>query len=317
MKQAILQLIGNTPLVKLNYFSNPNTGSSLFAKLEMFNPTLSIKDRIVLHIIEDAEKKGLLKSGSTIVEASSGNTGASVAMIGSVKGYAVIITTPAKTSQEKVDLMRAYGAEVRICPSVGHAHPEYYIIQAQKLTASIPGAFTLNQYNNLENIRAHYLSTAAEIWTQMQGKIDYVVACASTGGTISGIGKFLKEKNPAIQVVMADPEGSGCYDYFYTGRIDPTHIKSYVVEGAGKDDICGCFNFSVVDEVIKFSDHQAFAMARKLTAIEGIISGGSSGGALFVAEKIAAREQAKQIVVILPDSGVKYLSKIFSPTSLA
>ena len=312
MKQSILELIGNTPLLKLNHFSDPNTGSNIFAKLEMFNPTLSIKDRIVLHMIEEAEKKGVLKPHATIVEASSGNTGTSLAMIGSIKGYRVIITTPAKTSDEKIALMRAYGADVRICPNVRHHHPEYYITQANAIVATIPGALMLNQYNNLENTRAHYLSTAQEIWAQTDGKIDYLVACASTGGTISGVGQFLKEKNPALKIIMPDPEGSGYFDYFYSGKIEPANIKPYQVEGAGKDYVCDCMDFSMVDEVIQFSDQCAFDSAKELALKEGIMAGGTSGGALSIAQKIAAREKDKKIVVILPDSGIKYLSKIWN-----
>lgn len=308
---SILDLIGNTPMLRLTRF-NPNLKCNLFAKCEMFNPTLSVKDRIVLFMLRKHEESGNLKSGVTIYEASSGNTGSSLAMIASVLGYHAVITVPHKTSQEKINTMRAYGAKVIVCKEgIKSDSPEHYTNMARILSEQDSGSLYLNQYGDENNVCAHACYTAEEIWQQTGGKIDYLIAPASSGGTITGIGKFLKQKNPDIKIILPDPIGSVFYDYFYGNELMP---QSYGVEGAGKDKICNIHDFNVIDEVIKFTDEEAYATAKRLALTEGVLSGGSSGGALFVAEKIASMIQdgnTLNIVVMFPDSGFKYLSKFY------
>ena len=308
----VLSLIGDTPLIELKKFSNPN--ARLFAKLEMFNPTHSIKDRIVSHIIHAAEHAGILKPGMTIIEATSGNTGAALAMIASMKVYSVILTTPGKTSPEKIAVMRSYGADVRVCPAAAkEGDPENYITLAKAIHQQTPNSFMLNQYNNPANIAAHYASTGPEIWEQMEGKVDYLIACGSSGGTITGVGRYLKERNPALKVIMPDPIGSIYYSYFKTKKMNPDHIKPYKTEGVGKDFICDCMDFSILDDVIQFTDEDAFSSVKKLALEEGILAGGSSGAALFAANQLASQlTEPAHIVVIFPDSGLKYVSTIFT-----
>ena len=307
--QHLSQLIGNTPLFELKNLSLPK-GIRAFAKLEMFNPTGSIKDRIVLHMINQAEKAGLISAGSTLIEATSGNTGASLAAIGRLKGYRVIITTPAKTSDEKIAIMRAYGAEVYVCKADEETD---YMVAAKNFLNETPNSYMLNQYYNLENREAHYLTTGKEIWDQMNGlSVDYFVTCASSGGTISGVSRYLKEKANDVKVVLADPKGSVYHDYFHEKKIIAANQHSYQVEGAGKDLICDCMDFSLIDNVVQFDDDQAFNASKKLAKMEGLLVGGSSGGALHAVEAIAKTiDSPANIVTILPDSGMKYLSKMF------
>jgi len=311
ISNSILDLIGETPMLQLNNFSSRGK-SNIFAKCEMFNPTLSIKDRIVLFMLKQYEKDKKLKPGYTIYEASSGNTGSSLAMIAAVLGYKAVITVPAKTSQEKIDTMRAFGANVIICQSgINIDSPEHYTNKAYILSKDDSNSIYFNQYDNHENVNAHYSLTACEIWRQMDGKIDYFIAPASSGGTISGVGKFLKQKNPNIKIVLPDPVGSVFYDYFYGNELKS---ESYQVEGAGKDKVCRIHDFSVIDQVIRFTDEEAFGAAKRLALTEGVLSGGSSGGALAVAEKLIEalpNNELLRIVVMLPDSGFKYLSKIY------
>lgn len=307
----ILDTIGNTPLLHLTRF-NTTLHANLYAKCEMFNPTLSIKDRIVLFMIRHYEKIGKLHSNTMIYEASSGNTGSSLAMIGTLLGYSVTITVPSKTSQEKINTMRAYGAEVIVCSDVSTDSSEHYTNKARILSENHPDSLYFNQYQSDENVNAHYQSTAVEIWEQMNGKIDYLIAPASSGGTITGVGKFLKEKNPSIQIILPDPVGSIFYDYFNQNQLQP---KKYQIEGAGKDKVCDIHDFSIIDDVIQFTDEEAFNAIKKLALTEGLLSGGSSGGALVVAEKLAynfsvSANVKPNIIVILPDSGFKYLSKL-------
>ena len=308
----LLDTIGNTPLVSLeNLFSKYR--AKVFAKLEFFNPTSSIKDRIVHHIVADAEATGRLRPGGTIVENTSGNTGAAIAMIAALKGYRAVLTMPDKVSAEKQAALTALGAEIVVCPTdAAPGSADHYVQRARDIAAETPNSFMINQYDNLMNADAHYQSTGPEIWRQSGGAVDYFVASGSTGGTISGVGRYLKEQKSEVKVLMPDPIGSIYYTYFKTGRIDESEIGSYQVEGIGEDHIAKCMDFSVVDEMLQFTDDDAFAMTRRLAASEGILAGGSSGANLFGCMKLAERLDAPvNIVTVLPDSGLKYLSKIF------
>lgn len=302
--ENVLDAIGSTPLIKLSKISG-DLKVNLYAKVEYFNPGGSSKDRIALAMIEDAEKRGLLKPGGTIIEATAGNTGAGLAMVAARKGYRCIFVLPDKMSEDKVNLLKAYGAEIVITPtSVAPDSPESYNGVADRLAREIQGSFRPGQFSNLKNPEAHYNTTGPEIWEDMDGKIDVFVAGMGTGGTISGTGKFLKEKNPNIIVVGADPEGS---------VLSGDSPKSYKVEGIGEDFVPITFNRQVVDEMIRVSDAESFAMARRLAREEGLLVGGSAGTAVAAALKYAQRlPEGKNIVVLLPDSGRNYLTKIFS-----
>ncbi len=310
--ETILDTIGNTPLVRLQHI-NPNPLVTILVKLEFLNPSCSIKDRIVHHIIDDAERKGLLKPGGTIIEGTSGNTGAAIAMIAAVRGYRAILTMPDKVSKEKQNALRAYGAEIVVTPtSASPTSPEHYINTAKQLAQKIPNSFRINQYDNLKNPEAHYLTTAPEIWEQTQGKIDYFVASGSTGGTMTGVGRFLKEKNPAIKTVMPDPIGSIFYHYFKTGKLPSNANCNYLLEGIGEDHMVQAMDLSVIDEILPVKDKDAFDVTRLLARREGILAGGSSGANVWGAIEIAKRLTAPAVIVtMLPDSGIKYLSKIF------
>lgn len=302
------RLIGNTPLIELNSQPNSN-GVRLFAKLEMYNPTRSIKDRIALHMIKEAEKKGLLRPGMVIVEPSSGNTGASLALVGISRGYSVKIATPVKTSPEKIELMRAYGADIIVCQGKKISDSDHYINYAKQLLKEIKSSVMLDQYNNPANIEAHYQGTGPEIWSQLNGKIDYIVVCASSGGTATGVAKYLKSKNPAIQVVVPDPIGSVYFDYFKTKRINLDIVKPYKTQGSGNDHLCGCVDFSLIDEMIQFSDENMFWGVSTLLQKERLLVGETSGAAFYVAHQIASNlKKPANIVIIFPDGGEKYLS---------
>lgn len=309
---SILNTIGKTPLIKLQKI-NPNPLVTLLAKIEFVNPSGSIKDRIVLHIINDAEQKGLLKPGGIIIENTSGNTGAAAAMIGAIRGYRVLLTMPDKVSKEKQNALKAYGAEILICPtSASPDSPEHYVNKAIRLAQETPNSFRINQYDNLKNTEAHYLTTGPEIWEQSHGKIDYFVASGSTGGTITGVGRCLKEKDPHIKVIMPDPIGSIYYHFSKTGQIPKGGNCNYQLEGIGEDHIAHAIDFSVIDEVVQVSDKDAFTVGRQLARQEGILAGGSSGANVWACLEIAKKlKQPAVIVTILPDGGIKYLSKMY------
>lgn len=308
---TILDTLGNTPLVKLNNITK-GIKAEILVKLEFFNPGGSVKDKMAIYMVEEAVKRGLLKPGGTIVENTSGNTGIGLALYAAVKGYKTIFTIPDKMSQEKINLLKAYGAEVVVCPTdVSPDSPESYYEVAKRIARETPNAYLVNQYHNQDNVRAHYLTTGPEIWEQTQGRLDYFVAGAGTGGTISGAGRYLKEKNPKIKVIGVDPIGSIYHDWFrYKKLIEP---KVYLVEGIGRDILCETMHFEIIDEIIQVSDREAFLMARRLVKEEGIFAGGSSGAAVWVALKVSKKLKAKDVVVvILPDTGHNYLSKIYN-----
>lgn len=309
---TLVDAIGHTPMVRLQRLVE-NPLATVLVKLEFLNPTGSIKDRIVVHIVNDAERSGLLKPGGTIVENTSGNTGAAAAMIGAMRGYRVILTMPDKVSIEKQNALRAYGAELIVCPtSAPPGSPEHYVQRAIETANEIPGSFRINQYDNPKNPEAHYLTTAPEIWQQADGCIDYFIAGSSTGGTISGVGKYLKEKNPFVKVVIPDPIGSIYYTYFKTGKLPESGNCNYLIEGIGEDHLVEAIDFSVIDDVIQVTDRQAFDTARRLARQEGIFAGGSSGANVWAVLQLA--EQVKEptvFVTVLPDSGSRYLSKFY------
>ncbi|PTL77869.1 pyridoxal-phosphate dependent enzyme [Vitiosangium sp. GDMCC 1.1324] len=308
---TILSAIGHTPLVKLNRLVGPNDATVL-VKCEFMNPGASIKDRMALYIIEKAEREGKLKPGGTIVENTSGNTGMGVALAAAVKGYKCIFTMPDKMSLEKINRLKALGAQVVVTPTnVPAEDPRSYYETAKRIFRETPGAFMLNQYHNPDNIEAHYKLTGPEIFEQTDGKIDYFVSGLGTGGTMSGAGKFLKEKIPGLKNVGVDPEGSVYEGYFKTGKLTEPHV--YKVEGIGEDMLCGAMDFKVVDDIRQVDDRQSFVAARRLAREEGIFAGGSAGAAVHVAVQLAKEVgKGKTIVVVLPDTGMSYISKFHS-----
>jgi len=306
----IIEVIGNTPLVQLKRVSAGVT-SQILVKCEFMNPGGSVKDRIGNWIIEDAEKKGLLKPGGTIVEATSGNTGMGLAVAAAVKGYKTIFVLPDKMSFEKIKTLRAFGAKVVVTPTaVEPTDPRSHYSVSKRLAEETPNAFLSNQYHNLANREAHYQTTGPEIWKQTDGKVEVVFAGMGTGGTISGIAKFLKEKNPKIKIIGVDPIGSILFDYFKTGKMVPT--KPYKVEGIGEDMLPANLDMSLLDDIIQVNDMDSFTMTRKLLLQEGLFVGVSAGTAVAGAIKYAeGLKDPKQMVVILPDSGNRYLSKVY------
>nr|PZN36146.1 MAG: cystathionine beta-synthase [Actinomycetota bacterium] len=300
---SVIDVIGHTPLVRLSRF---HPQGNLVGKLEMLNPGGSVKDRIAVSMIDQAERDGLLKPGGTIVEPTSGNTGVGLAIVGAVRGYRVICTVPDKVSKEKQDLLRAYGVEVVVTPTeLLPEHPDSYYGVARRLAAEIDGAFHPNQYVNQANPRAHFETTGPEIWEQTGGEIDVFVAGVGTGGTISGTARYLKSRKPEITVVGADPQGS-----IYTAGPDGD-IHQYFVEGVGEDFYPETVDLAIIDRFIEVTDAESFAAGRELARTEGILTGGSGGMAVHAARMVAAERPDDLVVVIIPDSGRGYLSKMY------
>ena len=310
----ILETIGNTPMVRLNKIIG-DTPATVLAKVETFNPGNSIKDRMALKMIEDAEKAGLLKPGGTIIEGTSGNTGMGLAIASIVKGYKCIFTTTDKQSKEKVDALRAFGAEVIVCPTnVEPEDPNSYYSVAKRLNKEIENSFYPNQYDNLSNRTAHYEQTGPEIWEQTEGKITHLVVGSGTGGTITGTGRYLKEKNPNIKIWGIDTYGSALKKFHETGVIDQNEIHSYVTEGIGEDFIPENYDFSIIDHFEKVTDKDAAVYTRDICLQEGIWVGNSAGAA--VAGLVQLKDQLTKddvVVIIFHDHGSRYIGKMFNP----
>lgn len=309
----IIETIGNTPLVKLNKVTK-DIKATVLAKVESFNPGNSIKDRIGLKMVEEAEKKGLLKPGGTIIEGTSGNTGMGLALAAIAKGYKCIFTTTDKQSKEKADILKAVGAEVIVCPTnVEPEDPRSYYSVSKRLSEETPNSWYPNQYDNLDNRKAHYETTGPEIWHQTEGRITHLVVGSGTGGTITGIGQFLKEKNPAIKIWGVDTYGSALKKYHETGKLDPDEIYPYITEGIGEDIVPKNYDFSLIDHFEKVTDKDAALMAREITRKEGIFVGYSCGSA--VAGLLQMKDQLAEndvVVVIFPDHGSRYVGKVYN-----
>ena len=312
---SLLDLIGNTPLLELKKITKGLKGR-FFGKLEAFNAGHSAKDRVAKYVIEDAERKGLLKPGSTIVETSSGNTGYSLAMISALRGYKCIIAISDKSSHDKVEMLQALGAEVHLCPAnVAPDDPRSYYEVAKRIHQETPNSIYINQYFNPLNPEAHYQSTGREIWEQTQGEITHVVVCSGTGGTISGIARYLKEQNPKVQVLGVDAYGSAIKKYHDTREFDPAEIYPYKIEGMGKNLIPTATDFDVIDEFIKVTDKDAAITARELARTEGLFMGYTSGAAMQAVRQYAEMgrfDENSIVVVLFADHGSRYMNKIYS-----
>jgi cystathionine beta-synthase len=308
---SILEAIGRTPLIRLNRVTG-NSKAQVWAKCDHLNPGGSVKDRIGIAMVEDAERRGLLKPGGTIVEGTSGNTGMGLALVAVIKGYKAVFTMSDKQSKEKADALKALGADVIVCPTaVPPDDPRSYHQVAEKLTRDIPGAWHPNQYENPANPEIHYRTTGPEIWEDSEGRITHLVAGMGTGGTITGLGRFLKERNPKVRIIGADPAGSILYDFFHTGKV--VKAETYKVEGIGEDFFPAALDFSVIDDVVRVTDKESFLAARRLARTEGIWAGGSTGTAVAAAlEVLPSLTENDFMVVFIADSGSRYLSKVYN-----
>jgi cystathionine beta-synthase len=311
----VLQLIGSTPLIKLNKMTAGFDGD-FYAKVEAFNPGHSSKDRIALHIIEEAERQGLLNPGDTIIETTSGNTGFSIAMVSIIKGYECILAVSSKSSPDKIDMLKSMGAKVYVCPAnVKADDPRSYYEVAKRLHEENKGSIYINQYFNQLNIDAHYNSTGPEIWDQTEGQITHLVACSGTGGTISGISKYLKEQNPNVKVIGVDAFGSVLKKYHETREFDDKEIYPYRIEGLGKNLIPSATDFDLIDKFIKVTDEESAHTAREVSNTEGLFVGYTSGAAMQAIKQLSAEGEFKstdKIVVVFPDHGSRYMSKVYS-----
>jgi cystathionine beta-synthase len=312
--QSVLDTVGWTPLIRLTRVTR-GIRTPVFGKAEFFNPGGSVKDRIGLPIIEAAERSGALKPGGTVVEGTSGNTGVGLALAAALKGYRCIFTMPDKMSQEKVRLLKAFGAEVIITPTaVPPDHPDNYVMMAKRIASETPNAILANQFYNQANPDTHYATTGPELWEQTEGRITHFVAAAGTGGTVTGVGRFLKEQNPNVKIIAADPVGSILAEYWRSKGANKIEATPYKIEGIGQDKVPGTLDMSVVDDYVTVGDREAFAMARRLTREEGLFVGGSSGLIAHVALNVARRVDDPEALVVtfLCDTGERYLSKVYN-----
>ncbi|EID72855.1 PLP-dependent cysteine synthase family protein [Imtechella halotolerans] len=311
----VLELIGNTPLIKLSKITEYLTGN-FYAKVEAFNPGHSTKDRIALYIIEEAERKGILKPGDTIIETTSGNTGFSLAMVSIVKGYDCILAVSSKSSKDKIDMLRSMGAKVYVCPAnVSADDPRSYYQVAKRMHEEMKGSVYINQYFNDLNIEAHYKTTGPEIWKQTNGHITHLIACSGTGGTISGTSRFLKEMNPNIKVIGVDAYGSVLKKYHETKEFDPEEIYPYRIEGLGKNLIPTATDFDIIDKFIKVTDEESAHTAREISKTEGLFVGYTSGAVMQAIKQLADEgefDENSNVIAIFPDHGSRYMSKVYS-----
>lgn len=307
----ILEGMCNTPLIRLNRVAK-DVPAEIYVKADYMNPGGSVKDRIGVWMIDEAERKGLLKPGGTIIEATSGNTGMGLALVAAVRGYKAVFTITDKQSREKIDQLKAFGAEVIVCPTaVEPEDPRSYYSVAKKLAREVPNSFYPNQYDNPMNPESHYRTTGPEIWKDSEGKITHFLCGMGTGGTMTGVGRYLKEQNPKVKIIGVDPYGSLYYDYFKTGKI--AKARTYVVEGIGEDIFPSTLDFKVLDDIVQITDEESFVWTRRLAKLEGIFTGGSGGGCVSAALRVAKdSKKGDFFVAFLPDSGGRYLSKIFN-----
>ncbi len=311
----VLQLVGSTPLIKLNKMTADFEGD-FYAKVEAFNPGHSSKDRIALHIIEEAERQGILTPGDTIIETTSGNTGFSIAMVSIIKGYDCILAVSSKSSPDKIDMLKSMGAKVYVCPAhVSADDPRSYYEVAKRLHEEIKGSIYINQYFNDLNLDAHYRTTGPEIWNQTNGEITHLVACSGTGGTISGISKYLKEQNPNVKVIGVDAYGSVLKKYHETREFDDKEIYPYRIEGLGKNLIPTATDFDVIDKFVKVTDEESAHTAREISNTEGLFVGYTSGAAMQALKQLNIEGEFKatdKVVVVFPDHGSRYMSKVYN-----